>query len=60
MCLQGPCVFFNPAMYTVNEDAGVVQPMLYINVPLPNSFTVEVYNTDGTAIGKYCSILINY
>ena len=44
-------------MYTVNEAAGVVQPLIYINTPLPNDITVQVTNNDGTAMGKYS---INY
>ena len=47
-------------MYTVNEAAGVVQPVIYIDTPLPNDITVEVTNSDGTAMGKYSSIMINY
>ena len=42
-------------MYTVNEAAGIVQPVIYINTPLPNDFTVMVNSMDGTAMGKYCS-----
>ena len=51
---------FNQSMYTVGEDAGQVSPVLVINRLSSNNIIVEVTNTDGSAIGECCSILINY
>ena len=52
---------FSQSMYSVNEGAGPARPVLVL-LSNPSSFesTVEVFNTDGTATGEYCSILINY
>ena len=51
---------FNQSVYSVNEDAGLVQPILVISNPSSTDITVQVINTDGSATGEYCSILINY
>ena len=53
-------VMFNRSMYSVNEDAGPVQPVLVMSRSLPSETVVEVYNMNGTAFGEYCSVLINY
>ena len=53
-------VMFNQSMYSVNEDAGPAQPVLVISNPSSTDITVQVTNTDGSATGEYCSILINY
>ena len=53
-------VIFNQSMYSVNEDAEPVQPVLVISNPSSTDITVQVTNTDGSATGEYCSILINY
>ena len=50
----------NQSMYSVNEDAGPTQPVLVISNPSSTDITVQVTNTDGSATGEYCSILINY
>ena len=60
MYLQGNVLVFNRSMYSVDENAGPVQPVLYLNTPLSETFMVEVYSTNGAATGKYCSILTNY
>ena len=49
-------VFFNESIYIVNEDAGSVQPTLVLSNPLSIDITAEVFNIDGLATGKYCSI----
>ena len=61
---------FNQSIYSVNEDAGPVQLVrasvhnellvLVISNPSSTDITVQVTNTDGSATGEYCSILINY
>ena len=53
-------VIFSQTMYSVNENTGPAQPVLVLSEPLSFNITVEVYNTDGSATGEYCSILINY
>ena len=51
---------FTETMYSVDEDGGSV----VIGVELSNlsstATVIEVFNTDGSATGEYCSILINY
>ena len=47
-------------MYSVNEDTGPARPVLVISNPSSTNITVQVTNTDGSATGEYCSILINY
>ena len=51
---------FNQTMYSVDESAGPAQPVLVLSNPSSTSFDVTVTNTDGSATGEYCSILINY
>ena len=53
-------VMFNQSEYIVNEDAGSAQPVLVISNPLSTNITVQVTSTDIFAIGKCCSIFINY
>ena len=51
---------FEQPMYSVNESAGPAQPVLVLSNPSSTPFNVTVTNTDGSATGEYCSILINY
>ena len=51
---------FSETMYSVTEGAGPAQPVLVLSGPSARSFNVSVTNTDGSATGEYCSILINY
>ena len=51
---------FNQSVYSVNEDEGVAQPVLILTSPPSTDVTVEVFTTDGSATGDYCSILIYY
>ena len=53
-------VMFNQSMYSVNENAGPARPVLVLSNPSSTTTTVQVFNTDGSATGEYCSILINY
>ena len=53
-------VVFDQAMYSVRENAGLVQPVLVISKSLFRETTVQVTTTNGTATGEYCSIWINY
>ena len=45
-------------MYSVDEDAGAAQPVLVLSNPSSTDITVQVTNTDGSATGEYCSVLI--
>ena len=47
-------------MYSVNEGAGVVRPVLVISKESATDTTVQVTSMDGSATGEYCSVLINY
>ena len=49
---------FSQTMYSIIEDDGSVQIGLVLSGPSSNATTVQVFNTDGTATGEYCSILI--
>ena len=51
---------FNQLMYSVIEGAGPARPVLVLSNPSSFESTVQVFSTDGTATGEYCSILINY
>ena len=54
---------FSQSMYSVNEGARVVQPVLVLNRMSSDNITVVVNDgmpSSGTAAGKYYSILINY
>ena len=51
---------FSAGMYSVTEDQGPVSPELVLSEASSMAVTVYVYSMDGTATGKYCSILINY
>ena len=53
-------VMFNETTYSVDEDGGPVQIGLVLSKPSSTATTVQVFNTDGSATGEYCSILINY
>ena len=58
--LLAATVMFSESMYSVNEDCGSVQIGLALSNPLSSDITVEIFTTDGSATGEYCSILINY
>ena len=51
---------FSQSAYSVNENDEPAQAVLVLTNPASTDITVEVYNTDGSAIGEYCSILISY
>ena len=55
-------VRFSQTTYSVDEDDGPAQPTLVLSNPSATDITVPyiVTNTDGSATGEYCSILINY
>ena len=53
-------VMFSETTYSVNEGDGSAQIGLVLSGPSSTATTVRVFNTDGTATGEYCSILINY
>ena len=53
-------VMFSQTMYSVDESAGTAQIGLVLSEPPTTATTVQVFNTDGSATGEYCSILINY
>ena len=43
---------FNQSVYNFYEDSGVVQLILVLSNPSSMDITVEVFNTDGSAIGS--------
>ena len=51
---------FSETTYSVNEKDGSAQIGLVISNPPSTDVSVQVTNTDGSATGEYCSILINY
>ena len=53
-------VMFSETTYSVNEGDGSAQIELELSGPSSTATTVQVTNTDGSATGEYCSILINY
>ena len=50
-------VSFGQGMYTINENAGVVQVLLILSNPSSTDVNVQVSNTNVTANGKYISKL---
>ena len=50
---------FNPTVYTINENAGFVQPTLTLSAPLTTDLTLQVANIDSTATSK-CNIKLLY
>ena len=53
-------VSFSQSVYIFAEIDESVQIRLVLSMPSSINVTVQVFNTDGTATGEYCSILINY
>ena len=53
-------VMLDESTYSVDEDSGPARPTIILSNPSSSDITVRVTNTDGSATGKYCSILINY
>ena len=51
---------FSETMYSVNEDGGPAEIRLALSNPSSTDITIQVFSTDGSATGEYCSILINY
>ena len=47
---------FKQPAYSVNEDAGPVQPVLVISNPSSTDITVQVTDTDGSATREYCIV----
>ena len=45
-------VKFSQSTYSVNENSGVVQPVLVLSNPSSTDITVEVTSTDGSATGE--------
>ena len=46
-------VMFEEPTYSVDENGGPAQPVLVLSNPANNTFTVEVFNTNGSATGEY-------
>ena len=59
-CYVAITVMFSETTYNVNEGDGSAQIGLVLSGPSSTATTVRVSNTDGSATGKYYSILINY
>jgi len=53
-------VTFDQANYTVNEDAGVFQPMLILSTSSMTDITVQVVTSAFTTTGKQINFIINY
>ena len=45
---------FSHSAYSINEDSGPLQPVLVLSNPSSTNITVEVFNTNITALGMYC------
>ena len=52
-------VTFNQSTYNVNENAGLVQPVLLLNMSLSTDITIQVTSVDVTATGKYTVYTLN-
>ena len=49
-------VSFSQSTYSVNEDDGVVQPVLVLSNPTSTDITVQVRSNDNTATGKVITL----
>jgi len=45
-------VSFSESTYNLNEDSGLVQPVLVLNNPSSTDNTMQVSTADGTATGE--------
>ena len=46
-------VNFSQFMYIVDENDGMVQLTLFLNIPSSTDIAVEIFAINGSAIGKY-------
>ena len=55
-------VRFDNAVYVVDEDSGMVQPLLYLSNPSSFVETIQLINADVTSNGmyKYIALLAMY
>lgn len=57
----GLMVKFNESTYSVDEDKGLVQPVLVLSNPSSYQLTIGVFSTDGTATGMYIwTVIVSY
>ena len=49
---------FSQLEYRADEDAGNVQCVVVLSIQWSINITAQVTNTDGSAMGESCSILI--
>ena len=49
---------FSQSAYSVNENDEPAQAVLVLSNPASTDITVEVYNTDGSAIGEYILLVV--
>ena len=54
MYLLAITVMFTETMYSVNEDSESVRIGIELSNPSSTDTVVEVFNTDGSAMGEYC------
>ena len=45
---------FDQSYYSVDEHDGLAKLVLVLSNPLSTDISVQVNDTDGSAIGKYC------
>ena len=50
-------ITFNQSTYSVNEGDGPAQPVLVLSNPSSTNITVQVRDTQSTAIGKQSNII---
>ena len=51
-------VTFNQSTYSVDEDNGLVQPVLILSNPSSTDITVQVITDDNTATGEWTNIAL--
>ena len=51
---------FSEPVYDISEDVGLAQFSLHLSNPLSFNITVDVFNTNITALGKHYITLISY
>ena len=60
LCHLAITVIFGQSVYSAIEDAGIIQVELIFSGELSTDITIQVFNTDRSATGEYCSVSINH
>ena len=57
-CSLAITVMFSQSVYSVEEDTGVTEAVLVLSNISSTNISVEVFSTDESSAGEYCSTLM--